>query len=90
VLQSILNVLVYDMDVRQAIAMPRIHHQWQPDQLRVEQWGLDPLTIAELKRRGHQIQQGGNWGNANAIVVRPDGSLEGAADPRGEGIAAGY
>lgn len=90
VLQSILNVLVYEMDVRQAISAPRIHHQWQPDRLNVEQWGLDPLTISDLQRRGHQIYQRGNWGNANAIVVRPDGGLEGAADPRGEGTAAGY
>lgn len=90
VLQSILNVLVYDMDVRRAIATARIHHQWQPDQLMVEEWGFDPMTIAELQRRGHQVQQRGKWGNANAIVVRPDGSLEGAADPRGEGISAGY
>ncbi|MBE9010203.1 gamma-glutamyltransferase [Pseudanabaenaceae cyanobacterium LEGE 13415] len=90
VLQTILNVLVYDMDVRSAIASPRIHHQWQPNQLNVEQRGLDPLTIAELERRGHTIRQRGKWGNANAIIVLPDGSLEGAADPRGEGVAAGY
>lgn len=90
VLQTILNVLVYDMDVKSAIAAPRIHHQWQPDRLNVESWGLDPLTIAELERRGHPVRQRGKWGNANAIVVLPDGSLEGAADPRGEGVAAGY
>ncbi|MBD1841975.1 gamma-glutamyltransferase [Cyanobacteria bacterium FACHB-63] len=90
VLQTILNVLVYDMDARRAIATPRIHHQWQPNRLMVEQWGLDPLTIADLQRRGHQIQQRGEWGNANAILVLPDGSIEGAADPRGEGVAAGY
>ncbi|BAU15145.1 gamma-glutamyltransferase [Leptolyngbya sp. NIES-3755] len=90
VLQTILNVLVYDMDVRSAIAAPRIHHQWQPDRLNVEERGLDPLTIAELERRGHTIRQRGKWGNANAIVVLPDGLLEGAADPRGEGVAAGY
>lgn len=90
VLQTILNVLVYDMDIKRAIAAPRIHHQWQPNRLMVEQWGLDPLTISELQRRGHQIQQRGKWGNANAIVILPDGSIEGAADSRGEGIAAGY
>jgi len=90
VLQTILNVLVYDMDARRAIAASRIHHQWQPDRLMVEQWGIDPLTIEELKRRGHQIQQRGKWGNANAIIVLPDGAIEGASDPRGEGVAAGY
>lgn len=90
VLQTILNVLVYDMDARKAIAAARIHHQWQPDRVMVEQWGLDPLTIEELKRRGHQIRQREKWGNANAIVVLPDGSIEGATDPRGEGVASGY
>jgi gamma-glutamyltranspeptidase/glutathione hydrolase len=90
VLQTILNVLVYDMDARRAVSAPRIHHQWLPDELRVERFGLDTLTIAELKRRGHQIQERSSWGNANAIVVLPDGSLEGAADPRGEGVAAGF
>lgn len=90
VLQIVLNVLVYDMDVRKAIAAPRVHHQWLPDRLNVEPWGLDTLTIAELKRRGHQIEERPSWGNANAIVVMPDGSLEGAADPRGEGAASGF
>ncbi len=90
VLQTILNVMVYDMDIRRAIAASRIHHQWQPNQVMVEQWGLDPLTIAELQSRGHRIQQRGKWGNANGIVVLPDNSIEGAADPRGEGVAAGY
>ena len=90
VLQIVLNVLVYDMDVRKAVAAPRVHHQWLPDRLNVESWGLDTLTIADLKRRGHQIEERLSWGNANAIVVMPDGSLEGAADPRGEGAAAGF
>lgn len=90
VLQIVLNVLVYDMDVRKAVAAPRVHHQWLPDRLNVESWGLDTLTIADLKRRGHQIEERLSWGNANAIVVMPDGSLEGAADPRGEGVAAGF
>jgi gamma-glutamyltranspeptidase/glutathione hydrolase len=90
VLQIVLNVLVYDMDVRKAVAAPRVHHQWLPDRLNVELWGLDTLTIAELKRRGHQIEERPSWGNANAIGVLPDGSLEGAADPRGEGAASGF
>ncbi|WP_068816211.1 gamma-glutamyltransferase [Phormidesmis priestleyi] len=90
VLQIVLNVLVYEMDVRKAVAAPRVHHQWLPDRLNVESWGLDTLTIADLKRRGHQIEERPSWGNANAIVVMPDGSLEGAADPRGEGAASGF
>jgi gamma-glutamyltranspeptidase / glutathione hydrolase len=90
VLQVILNVLEYNMDVGSAVSAPRIHHQWLPDELRVEPLGLDALTITELQRRGHKIQQTAPWGNINAIAITPDGTLEGAADPRGEGSAKGY
>jgi gamma-glutamyltranspeptidase / glutathione hydrolase len=90
VLQVILNVLEYNMDAGAAVSVPRIHHQWLPDELRVEPWGIDALTLAELQRRGHKVKQTEPWGNANAIVVTPDGTLEGAADPRGEGSPKGF
>jgi len=89
VLQIILNVLEYDMDAGAAVSASRIHHQWFPDTLRVEPWGLDALTLQELQRRGHKINQTNPWGNSNLIIVKPDGTLEGAADPRGEGAARG-
>lgn len=88
VLQVILNVLEYNMDAGSAVAAPRLHHQWLPDQLRVEPFGLDAATLAELRRRGHKLEEQSPWGNANAIVVTPDGRLEGAADPRGEGSSS--
>ncbi|MFB2980567.1 gamma-glutamyltransferase [Microseira sp. BLCC-F43] len=90
VLQIILNVLVYDMDAGAAVSASRIHHQWSPDKLRVEPFGLDALTLEELRRRGHTIEQQNPWGNANAISQTSDGWLEGAADPRGEGAAKGF
>ncbi|MBD2325644.1 gamma-glutamyltransferase [Alkalinema sp. FACHB-956] len=90
VLQSLLNHLVHGMDIRRSIAAPRIHHQWLPDELRVEQWGLDPLTRQALEHRGQLLRDRDSWGNANGIVALPDGRLEGAADPRGEGAAAGW
>lgn len=90
VLQVVLNVLEYDMNAGQAVSAPRIHHQWLPDKLNVEPYGLDAATLAELRRRGHNIEERSPWGNANAIVVRPDSLLEGAADPRGEGAPSGY
>ncbi len=90
VLQIILNVLEYDMDAAAAVSASRIHHQWFPDMLRVEPWGLDALTLQELKRRGHKIKQTNPWGNSNLIIVKPDGTLEGAADPRGEGEVRGF
>ncbi|MBC1219026.1 gamma-glutamyltransferase [Nostoc sp. UCD121] len=89
VLQVILNVLEYNMDVGAAVSVPRIHHQWLPDELRVESWGLDALTLQELRRRGHKIKETTPWGNGNAIAVTSDGTLEGAADPRGEGSPRG-
>ncbi|MEA5516733.1 gamma-glutamyltransferase [Nodularia sp. UHCC 0506] len=90
VLQIILNVLEYQMDVGAAVSVPRIHHQWLPDQLRVERWGLDTLTLQELRRRGHTINESNSWGNANAIAVTAEGDLEAAADPRGQGFPSGF
>ncbi|PZV10504.1 MAG: gamma-glutamyltransferase [Leptolyngbya sp.] len=90
VLQIVLNVLVYDMDARIAVTAPRLHHQWLPDKLMVEKNGFDPLTLAELRRRGHTIEERSGWGNATVILHTNDGWLEGAADPRGEGAAAGF
>ncbi|BBD62646.1 gamma-glutamyltransferase [Nostoc sp. HK-01] len=91
VLQVILNVLEYNMDVGAAVSVPRIHDQWLPDELRVEPWGLDALTLQDLRRRGHNIKEEKTpWGNANAIAVKADGSLEAAADPRGEGSPRGW
>jgi gamma-glutamyltranspeptidase/glutathione hydrolase len=90
VLQIVLNVLVYGMDVQRAVASPRLHHQWLPDQVMVEAFGFDPLTLKELQRRGQRIQERSGWGNANAIVKTSEDTLEGAADPRGEGAAYGF
>ncbi|MDB9319744.1 gamma-glutamyltransferase [Nodularia spumigena] len=90
VLQIILNVLEYQMDVGAAVSVPRIHHQWLPDQLRVERWGLDTLTLQELRRRGHKINESNSWGNANAIAVTAEGDLEAAADPRGQGFTRSF
>ena len=90
VLQIVLNVLVYDMNVGDAVSAPRIHHQWQPDRLMVERGGFEAATLSELRRRGHLIVERDGWGNANAIVLTADGWLEGAADPRGEGEARGF
>ena len=69
---------------------PRLHHQWLPDMLMVEKYGFDPLTLTELRRRGHLLEERSSWGNATVILRSSDGWLEGAADPRGEGTAAGF
>ena len=89
VLQVLLNVLEYGMDAGEAVAAPRLHHQWFPDITRVEKWGFDTATLNNLQNRGHELVEQSGWGDAGAIVVTPEGWLEGAADPRGEGTAIG-
>jgi gamma-glutamyltranspeptidase/glutathione hydrolase len=90
VFQTLLNSLVYKMDAGKAISAPRIHNQWLPDQLRFENGELNAATLNALKARGQVLEGRSPWGNANMIVVSPDNTLEGAADPRGEGSARGY
>jgi gamma-glutamyltranspeptidase/glutathione hydrolase len=90
VLQIVLNILVHRMNAGEAVSAPRLHHQWRPEPLWVEEGGFDEPTLEHLKRRGHRLLTRSGWGNANIILVTPEGTLEGAADPRGEGTAVGY
>ena len=90
VLQVVLNVVVHGMDVSEAVAAPRLHHQWLPDRLRLERRGFSPDTIGLLRAMGHVIEPAEHWGNATAIARDPEsGALTGAADPRGVGVARG-
>jgi len=89
VLQVLLNVIDHDMNIAEAVAAPRIHHQWLPDEVVAER-GLSPDTMRLLETRGHNIVVGRTFGSANSILVTPDG-LTGAADPRQRGtLAEGY
>ncbi len=89
VLQTILNVVDFEMDVQQAIDAPRFHHQWMPDELRLDDEGFSPDTVRLLEQRGHAVGLVTPMGRAMAIGVSEDG-LTGAADARSEGLAAGY
>ena len=89
VLNVMTNVIDYKMGVMEAVSAPRIHHQWLPDELRVER-GVSPDTIALLEAKGHKVVVGGSSGSAHTIVVTTRG-LEGAADMRQRGtLAVGY
>jgi gamma-glutamyltranspeptidase / glutathione hydrolase len=89
VAQVILNVIDHRMNIAEAVAAPRVHHQWLPDQVDAER-GLSPDTIRLLEARGHRIAVGRTFGSANSILVTPEG-LAGAADPRQRGtLAEGY
>lgn len=89
VLLVLLNILDFGMEAQQAVDWPRFHHQWMPDELRLEKSGFSPDTVELLRARGHQIKIGDRQGDVAAIQVQ-DGWLLGAADPRGEGTARGY
>ncbi|MCC6621231.1 MAG: gamma-glutamyltransferase [Deltaproteobacteria bacterium] len=88
-LQVLLRVVDDGLDPAEALGAPRIHHQWYPDRLEVEPMGVAPETRARLEALGHKVHQAAYMGNAMALWRRADGVLEGAADPRGEGHAAG-
>jgi gamma-glutamyltranspeptidase/glutathione hydrolase len=91
VLQVLLNVLAYKMDVREAVTSPRFHHQWMPDELFLEGWGFSADTIEKLNAAGYRTSTRGQIGECQAIEVEPQtGWRFGAADPRGDGKAVGY
>ena len=86
VLQVIVDVLDYHMDVAAAVAAPRLHHQWLPDEVRVER-GFTEETLAALAAKGHHVVDQLGQTSANSIAVTPNGLL-GAPDPRTRGAEA--
>ena len=89
VLQVIVNVIDRKLSIADAIAEPRLHHQWSPDEVMVER-GFSSDLVGALKARGHEVVAGSPPTSANSILVTPT-SLLGAADNRTRGaLAAGY
>ena len=86
VVQIVVNVLDYRMDVAAAVAAPRVHHQWMPDEVRVER-GFPEETLAALKAKGHAVIEPLGQTSANSIAITPNGLL-GAPDPRTRGSEA--
>jgi gamma-glutamyltranspeptidase/glutathione hydrolase len=90
VAQVISNVVDYEMDVASATAAPRLHHQHLPDILYYERDGLEPSLVSALQGRGHRVQERpGYQGDTQSIMVLPDRTLLGVADPRRGGAAVG-
>lgn len=90
VVLAIVNVIDFGMDPDAALAQARFHHQWRPDELRVEK-RMDQEVIRELERRGHKVLPVDSLGAAQAVGA--DGKarrLVGAHDPRVEGKAAAW
>ncbi|MEE7478672.1 gamma-glutamyltransferase [Methylobacterium hispanicum] len=90
VLQVIVNLVDFRMNLAQAVDAPRVHHQWRPDVLLAEE-GISPDTLALLRAKGHAVKVGPTTGSANSVMRRDDGLLAGAADPRQRStLADGY
>lgn len=90
VFQTIVNVLDHNMGMQEAVNAGRFHHQWKPDTIFAEPQALTKEAIQELEAMGHHVVDRGSIGRVDAILVLPDGKLEGGADPRGDDAAAGY
>ncbi|RZK10189.1 MAG: gamma-glutamyltransferase, partial [Flavobacterium sp.] len=92
VLQTILNVYEFDMSMQTAVNAPRFHHQWLPDEVIFEPNSFSLTLLNDLKRKGYIINEGNTQiiGKVDAILVLPDGKLEGGADRRGDDKAVGF
>jgi gamma-glutamyltranspeptidase/glutathione hydrolase len=93
VLCVVLNVLEFQMPLREAVDAPRLHHQWLPDAVVVEAGvrAAHPGAAEALRELGHVIaEQSPLQGDAHSIAVRPDGKYLGVADTRRSGAAAGF
>jgi gamma-glutamyltranspeptidase/glutathione hydrolase len=92
VLQVVLNLIDFNMDIAQGIEAPRIHHQWLPDITNIEKWGISPDTRSLYEMMGHTIRQQSGQGQAMGIYVNHNnGLIYGASDSRSyDGKAAAY
>jgi gamma-glutamyltranspeptidase/glutathione hydrolase len=90
VFQTILNVVDFGMNMQQAVAAPRFHHQWIPDEIAAETEAIDSVTRQKLKNSGYLFKNRGAIGRVDAILMNSDGSMQAGADHRGDDTAAGY
>nr|MBA3769708.1 gamma-glutamyltransferase [Blastocatellia bacterium] len=90
VTQTVINVIDHGMNIQAAIDAPRIHHQWLPDELRYELFGMSPDTVAILRGYGHKFSTPGTVASATGIMIDEKGYRLGAIDSRSDGAATGY
>lgn len=88
VFQVLTHVVDFGKPMQAAVNAPRFHHQWKPDAILHE--AFPAATLTSLKQKGHALRDRKSIGRVDAILVMPDGKLEGGADPRGDDTAVGF
>ena len=91
VMQVLINVVDFNLDIQEAVDAPRVHHQWMPDLLVAEKDALVRDVEESLRARGHEIRIRNSIGDAHSILIEPDTGIRlGAADPRSDSKASGF
>ncbi|MFV0190199.1 gamma-glutamyltransferase [Empedobacter falsenii] len=90
VFQAILNVVDFGMTMQEAVAAPRFHHQWLPDQIDYEPNAISENVRETLKQKGYKLKERKPYGRVEGILVNKDGTYQAGADPRGDDKAVGY
>lgn len=92
VLQTLLNVTEFKMNIQEAVNAPRFHHQWLPDEVLFEPNAFSAATLEHLKNKGYNCNEKNApvLGKVDAILVAPNFKIEGGADTRGDDAAVGY
>jgi len=92
VMQAVINMIDYDMNIQQAIDAPRVHHQWLPDEMLYEPMGMSSDTIKVLESYGHTFaEKPANIASMTAIAIEEKTGVRlGAIDSRSDGEAVGY
>ncbi len=92
IISQVLLGLSYALDAKMnpknVVSQPRFHHQWSPDQIRIEK-SVPEDVKAKLRSMGHQLKEEETFGFSQILMRKPDGSFDGATDPRCVGLAAG-
>jgi gamma-glutamyltranspeptidase/glutathione hydrolase len=89
-LQSFLNAAVFGMDIQKSLSVPRVHHQWKPDQITYEKGAISEEVMSSLKKRGHKLNEIKEMCDLQSIWVDFNGNKWGGSDTRGEGLAKGF